>query len=175
MQDNETLAALFVRNRKSIRNCSNGNPLSSLLAHYVRRDRLRILMYHSVADAPVNRLTVGPEMFAAQMRYLADHRFEVISLQDACYLLETHGNVQRKIVLTFDDGYVDFLTTAAPILQKQALRQRSLSSPDASAKTRSGVRRTRRANTVRGRTEQGQSDGLCAGQPYGDARGFDNP
>lgn len=86
---------------------------------YVRRDRLRILMYHSVAAAPVNRLTVGPEMFAAQMRYLADHRFEVISLQDACYLLETHGNVQRKIVLTFDDGYVDFLTTAAPILQKQ--------------------------------------------------------
>ena len=84
----------------------------------LRRNRLRILMYHSISDTPTDRLAVRPAMFAAQMQYLAAHRFQVISLQEACRQLETGDNLRHKIVLTFDDGYRDFLATAAPVLKQ---------------------------------------------------------
>jgi peptidoglycan/xylan/chitin deacetylase (PgdA/CDA1 family) len=90
--------------------------LSSIL-DYFKRNRLRILMYHSISNAPNDRLVVTPEMFHAQMRYLAANKFQVVSLQDGCQALRTRGDLRKKIVLTFDDGYVDFLTTAAPILK----------------------------------------------------------
>lgn len=85
---------------------------------YLHRNRLRVLMYHSISDAPNDRLAIHPAMFEAQMQYLAHHGFQVISLQEACCLLDTRTDLRKTIVLTFDDSYRDFLTTAAPILQK---------------------------------------------------------
>lgn len=92
--------------------------LSSLLHSwaYLQRNRLRILMYHSISHSANDPLAVHPRMFARQMQYLAQHGFEVISLRDALSLLMRNANLRRKIVLTFDDGYHDFLTTAAPVL-----------------------------------------------------------
>ena len=81
-----------------------------------------VLMYHSVADAsdsawiePANH--VPADVFQEQMTFLAQHR-RVISLRDLAGLLRAgrapeHGTV----VLTFDDGYLDSLTVAAPVLQ----------------------------------------------------------
>ncbi|MBI5303622.1 MAG: polysaccharide deacetylase family protein [Chloroflexi bacterium] len=89
------------------------SPLWSWLA----RRRLRILMYHSISDAPRDRWAVCPEMFAAQMQYLSESRYHVIPLAEAVRLLRTNGDLHRKIVLTFDDGLRDFLTNAAPILR----------------------------------------------------------
>lgn len=88
---------------------------------YVRGSRIRILMYHSISAAPGDRLAVHPDLFAAEVKYLVSQRFEIVSLQEACRLLSTHSVLRRKIVLTFDDGYLDFLTTAAPILKEQNL------------------------------------------------------
>lgn len=85
---------------------------------YARRSRLRILMYHSISIAPTDRLAIRPELFSEQMQFLADHDFTVVSLQQACELFKRNGDLRRRIVLTFDDGYRDFLTTAAPILQE---------------------------------------------------------
>jgi peptidoglycan/xylan/chitin deacetylase (PgdA/CDA1 family) len=88
---------------------------------YFRRNRLRILMYHSISKNRRDRLAVDPDMFASQMQYLSDQRFQVVSLTEACRLLATNGDLNRKIVLTFDDGYHDFLTGAAPVLHKLRL------------------------------------------------------
>ena len=85
---------------------------------YIRRNRLRILMYHSISNDSTNRLTIRPEMFAEQMQYLARQGFEVISLRKACDLLKAKTSLRRKVVLTFDDGYQDFLKTAAPVLKQ---------------------------------------------------------
>jgi peptidoglycan/xylan/chitin deacetylase (PgdA/CDA1 family) len=85
---------------------------------YLGRNRLRILMYHSISDAPGDWLAVHPDLFTAEMHYLSKHRFEVVPLQHALRLLATNANLRRKIVLTFDDGYVDFMTTAAPVLKQ---------------------------------------------------------
>lgn len=88
------------------------------LLNYARRNRLRILMYHSISDTPGDRLAVRAELFAASMRYLAELGFQVLSLEQACALLRSNGDLRKNIVLTFDDGYDDFLTTAVPVLKE---------------------------------------------------------
>lgn len=74
-------------------------------------------MYHSISDGQ-GRLAVKPEQFRAEMRYLAEQGFEILSLQDAYARLKTNGDLSSTIVLTFDDGHRDFLTAALPILEK---------------------------------------------------------
>jgi len=74
-------------------------------------------MYHSISNAE-NAMTVPQTQFAAQMDYLAHNSFRVVSLQESCRRLQTERDLHRTIVLTFDDGYRDFLTTAVPILQQ---------------------------------------------------------
>lgn len=83
--------------------------------NYARGSRVRMLMYHSVSDTARDRDAVTPERFAAQMDYLASNGFRVIALAEACRLMEARGDLRRKIVLTFDDGYRDFLN-AVPLL-----------------------------------------------------------
>lgn len=83
---------------------------------YARANRLRILMYHSISDRPHDRLTVAPKRFAAEMDFLIEQQFRVISLEEACRRLKSGARLERTIVLTFDDGLRDFQTNAAPIL-----------------------------------------------------------
>lgn len=85
---------------------------------WLRGNRLRILMYHSVADEPADPWAVTPPQFAAQLTYLAENQFRVISLAEACRLLATGANLRRTVVLTFDDGYRDFLLNALPLLRE---------------------------------------------------------
>ncbi len=83
-----------------------------------------ILYYHYIRinPNPLDRvgfsLSTPPAMFRAQMQYLANHGFHVISLHQAVVAIKNHSALpSRPVVLTFDDGYADFFTTAAPILQ----------------------------------------------------------
>ncbi|MDQ6713528.1 MAG: polysaccharide deacetylase family protein [Candidatus Dormibacteraeota bacterium] len=83
-----------------------------------------ILYYHYIRinPSPKDRLgfslSTPPAAFRAQMQYLADHGFHVISLHQAVLAIKNHSGLpSRPVVLTFDDGYADFFTTAVPILQ----------------------------------------------------------
>jgi peptidoglycan/xylan/chitin deacetylase (PgdA/CDA1 family) len=83
-----------------------------------------ILYYHYIRINPNPRdrlgysLSTPPAMFRAQMQYLANHAFHVISLHEAVVAVKNHSGLpSRPVVLTFDDGYADFFTTAIPILQ----------------------------------------------------------
>src|SRR2546421_6488111 len=82
-----------------------------------------ILYYHyiRVNPNPGDRVGFGlstpPAVFRAQMQYLADQGFHVISLHQAVVAVKSHGGLpSRPVVLTFDDGYADFFTVAVPIL-----------------------------------------------------------
>jgi peptidoglycan/xylan/chitin deacetylase (PgdA/CDA1 family) len=85
-----------------------------------------ILMYHSVADDSAGRwLDPGkrfsPAVFTSHAAYLARHR-RVISLQQL--LSEIGGGAPipaGTVVITFDDGYLDNLQHAFPILQQFGL------------------------------------------------------
>jgi peptidoglycan/xylan/chitin deacetylase (PgdA/CDA1 family) len=84
-----------------------------------------ILMYHYVselpADADVYRrdLTVTPDRFEAQMRYLKEEGYTTVILSDI-YEALTEGKPlpPRPIVLTFDDGYKDAYAHVLPVLQE---------------------------------------------------------
>ena len=83
-----------------------------------------IVYYHYIRinPNPLDRvgfsLSTPPAMFRMQMQYLADHGFHVISLHQAVVAIKNHSGLpSRPVVLTFDDGYADFYTTAMPILE----------------------------------------------------------
>jgi peptidoglycan/xylan/chitin deacetylase (PgdA/CDA1 family) len=86
------------------------------------RGRLLVLGYHRVAstsDDPFN-LAVDPRNFEAQVEVLA-HRAHVLPLRDAVSRA-VHGKLPpAAVALTFDDGYADVHTTAAPMLERHGL------------------------------------------------------
>jgi peptidoglycan/xylan/chitin deacetylase (PgdA/CDA1 family) len=76
-----------------------------------------ILMYHRVADARLDpwSICVSPGNFREQMRALTAMA-DPVPLEDLPEALR-RGRSQRPVVaVTFDDGYVDNLTTARPLL-----------------------------------------------------------
>jgi peptidoglycan/xylan/chitin deacetylase (PgdA/CDA1 family) len=82
-----------------------------------------ILMYHSITDLDESgvhayyRTATSPATFAAQMRELHDRGYSVLGLADAAKRLQDGGLANGKtVVITFDDGYRDFLLNAAPAL-----------------------------------------------------------
>jgi peptidoglycan/xylan/chitin deacetylase (PgdA/CDA1 family) len=84
--------------------------------------RLPILMYHHVSPtgAPEKaRYRVTPEMFESQLRALAARRFRCVSLEEWRRAMQARKPLSgRCVVLTFDDGYRDFLDHAWPALQR---------------------------------------------------------
>jgi peptidoglycan/xylan/chitin deacetylase (PgdA/CDA1 family) len=87
-----------------------------------------ILMYHYIsvppADADIYRkdLSVSPELFDAQLTYLHDNGYTVVTLDDLLYAL-TRGDAlpEKPVILTFDDGYTDNYTNAFPILSRHGM------------------------------------------------------
>ena len=82
-----------------------------------------ILMYHRVdpgvgADPTSRELTVSPGQLTAQLAYLKAQGIAVISVAELERRLQSHADVRRTVVLTFDDGYADQYTYALPILRK---------------------------------------------------------
>src|SRR5215469_4341782 len=84
-------------------------------------DEVPILMYHRVAiDGPLALAPyrVAPDLFAAQMDALYRAGYHTIHLQEWFNALMRNEQLPAKpVILTFDDGYRDFLTAAMPVLR----------------------------------------------------------
>lgn len=79
-----------------------------------------ILTYHNIGHAPEGATHVGlylaPEKFRAHLEQLARHGWRGVSMDDGLPYLR--GERQGKVaVITFDDGYVDNLELALPLLR----------------------------------------------------------
>jgi len=82
-----------------------------------------ILVYHRVNDSDTNPTTLTVADFEAQIKYLVDNGYQVISPDDLLDAWETGKTLPTKpIVLTFDDGHADIYHNVFPILQKYNLR-----------------------------------------------------
>jgi peptidoglycan/xylan/chitin deacetylase (PgdA/CDA1 family) len=115
------------------------------LASFLRCIRFRdadpaipILMYHSISNDPeagvshYYRTNTSVGSFEAQMGFLADNGFRGIDIAEGLELLagfRRAGPVARlnsihdkPVVITFDDGFKDFLTAASPILLKRGFK-----------------------------------------------------
>jgi peptidoglycan/xylan/chitin deacetylase (PgdA/CDA1 family) len=84
--------------------------------------RLSILIFHRVL--PHADPVLSSEPTAAQFDALLGHlksRFCVLPLKDAAMRLRAGSLPARSLCITFDDGYADNLTVAAPLLRKHGL------------------------------------------------------
>lgn len=79
-----------------------------------------VLMYHHVSPVP-GLVTITPENFRAQMRYLATHGWHTIGLDTLARFLSGEALPERSIVVTFDDGYLDNWVYAHPAMAEHGL------------------------------------------------------
>ncbi|MGF1482213.1 MAG: SAM-dependent methyltransferase [Cyanophyceae cyanobacterium] len=89
----------------------------------VTTDHLPILMYHRVqphrCDSDLDYCSVSPDAFEEQLRYLRDAGYYSIRLENWLQAkINNRPLPGRAITLTFDDGYVDFMTYAWPLLNQ---------------------------------------------------------
>jgi len=85
----------------------------------IERERPIILMYHRVAQLTHDpwQIAVSPDRFAAQIEALVQLR-NVVPLRWLAAQM-AQGCVPKKVaVVTFDDGYVDLLAQAKPVLER---------------------------------------------------------
>src|SRR3989338_3960849 len=79
----------------------------------------RILIYHRIAD-PQNDpylLCVSPQNFHAQIKFLKEN-FRVVPLVQLVQEVRSKKLKNETVAITFDDGYVDNLHNALPILEE---------------------------------------------------------
>jgi len=84
-----------------------------------------ILMYHSICDEaetgvhPYYRTSTSPQQFALQMAYLHESGYQTASLAEVVSQLQRpESGSDKRVVITFDDGYRDFHRHAFPVLSQ---------------------------------------------------------
>ena len=82
-----------------------------------------ILRYKRVNDVDQNEFTLSVEQFDAQMKYLVDEGYQVITPNELLDAWDGKGTLPNNpVVITFDDGHLDVYKNVFPILQKYNLK-----------------------------------------------------
>ncbi len=79
-----------------------------------------VLMYHAVSDNiwGTEELFVSPGELDKQLQYLTDNGYTPIWFED----LPDVAQIEKPVILTFDDGYDDNYTELFPLLQKYQVK-----------------------------------------------------
>lgn len=108
--------------------------VTSLTIRYVMyKDGLPILGYHHVVEDEIkekyfkhNVYVMSVSDFEQQMRYLSDHQYHTLTMDEVyAYYQNTLTIPSKSVVLTFDDGIESFHTIVKPILEKYDLHATS--------------------------------------------------
>lgn len=85
---------------------------------YFGQKKALILMYHQVCKKSTDPwdLAVDPENFHLQLEFLKKN-YEVVSLADLVSALRQRQLKKKMLAITFDDGFADNYTHAAPLLE----------------------------------------------------------
>ena len=79
-----------------------------------------VLMYHSIDfNADKSQLSVTPESFDKQMKFLKQRGFNIMTFAEYSLMLEEGSRPRsRSVVITFDDGFENNYMNAYPVLKK---------------------------------------------------------
>jgi peptidoglycan/xylan/chitin deacetylase (PgdA/CDA1 family) len=89
-----------------------------------------VLLYHRVAEDPIDSqlLAVTPQNFNEQILFIKEN-YNVIPLYELVENISANTIKENTIAVTFDDGYLDNLTNALPILEKHKVHATIFVSP----------------------------------------------
>jgi peptidoglycan/xylan/chitin deacetylase (PgdA/CDA1 family) len=89
------------------------------IGRYIFRNKqIPVLLYHSIDDSG-SIISVYFNEFKKQMKFLKDNGFKSISLDEyITYIKDNKPAPSKSFVLTFDDGYLNFLSEVFPILRQ---------------------------------------------------------
>jgi peptidoglycan/xylan/chitin deacetylase (PgdA/CDA1 family) len=80
------------------------------------------LMYHHINPQPEDSISITPEKFEAQIKYLAENGYRAIHLDEFYSALKKWSMPKKTVLITFDDGYADNFIYAYPILKKYNMK-----------------------------------------------------
>jgi len=90
--------------------------------------KIKVLMYHRIFDpadgsADDRKTCIPPAVFRSHLRTIERLGFTPVTFEDYALYLDGRLNLPKKpILITFDDGYVDTLHTALPILREFGMK-----------------------------------------------------
>lgn len=81
-----------------------------------------VLMYHSIAYEPSNKLRVPAEDFDKEMKWLRDNDYTALTPDELCACLTGKTPFpQKSVMITLDDGYSDNYDNMYPTIKKYGL------------------------------------------------------
>jgi len=81
-----------------------------------------VIMYHKIdGNSAASRLSVSPESFKKQMRFLKNQHYNVVKLEDLAEIIRKNKIPSKTIAITFDDGYENNYINAFPVLKQLGL------------------------------------------------------
>ena len=81
-----------------------------------------VLLYHHIGENPADSMTVTPETFEKQMRFLAENGYHAVTIQQMIDYVCHGGELPDKpVCITFDDGYLSNCEYAWPVLERYGL------------------------------------------------------
>jgi peptidoglycan/xylan/chitin deacetylase (PgdA/CDA1 family) len=86
--------------------------------------RVPILMYHSISENlfgkshPYYQINTAPQIFVEQMRSLRRMGYRTLTPGEIVEGFQRGADLAKAFVITFDDGYRDFVKEALPVLKE---------------------------------------------------------
>ena len=87
---------------------------------FLRTSEVIVIMYHAI-DHSGWKLSVTPEEFERQIRYLAQKGWAVPLNAVVAHAKGSKTLPAHAVAVTFDDGYRDLLTTVLPVLERYGI------------------------------------------------------
>ncbi len=81
-----------------------------------------ILMYHGIQHSlntsqhPYFETNTRPELFAQHLQFLYENNYATVDISEALVATRREQDGQKRVAITFDDGFADFYERAFPVL-----------------------------------------------------------